>query len=763
MKNIITGILIAITFFAQAQKVIPTKKKDTLPKYKKTTPIIIDTDNVLDEIVIVGKKSISRKIKQSPFAVEVISLKPILSKGGGFIDALNRIPGVKLRSDGGIGDPVNFSINGLDKKAIAIFKDDIPVSFYGHDFNPTIFNTSMFERIEVYKGVLPLHLGSDALGGGINFISRVPKAKELDLSFEVASFNTQRYGANFYIPNKNNTLYAGTNISYTESDNNWRIDVGNGKDKSGMDNFDGTNNQKLKNNGANIYAGEYYFGAKNKKWADDIRLTLINSWLYRRVNHVPNYRFYGVADALFAFASQKSYSGLLSYKKKFFDKKLSVRLLQGYGKTITKYRDTLKTSLDKYGNITNISFSKDTPIQSIGEIYGSTLDLDYTQKLTRLGASYKVLPNHKVGVHHIFTEYNRVGTDSIGGRAFDVKTNKPFDIFKTPTSYQKSVSAVGLTSYFFNKKLQANLSYKIYQRRAEGYSTYKKAHTAKDSQNNFGFKVSEDKGYMAGASYKPNQNWLFKASYENTVRLPDNEEIYGNSQWIRSNFLLENETSKNFNLQAQYSSTKKGKGAWMLSSAFFYRKTKDAIILQVDIPFSFYRNAPENVGLFVRGFDVDFVYRPFEFLTLSGNGMYVDRTLANEKTTLNTRMWDFPPILGNLSATFSWNDWLQKGSKIQFYWYWNYTHRFSLNPFAARDDLGLFERIDKKSKKNIGFIPVDQLGQSMQTAGFVYNFANSNISIASEYRNITNNKIFYEYIQGPSTSFSLKLRWKPKI
>ncbi len=31
---------------------------------------------------------------------------------------------------------------------------------------------SMIERIEVYKGVVPVHLGADALGGAVNIVTK---------------------------------------------------------------------------------------------------------------------------------------------------------------------------------------------------------------------------------------------------------------------------------------------------------------------------------------------------------------------------------------------------------------------------------------------------------------------------------------------------------------------------------------------------------------------------------------------------------------
>ena len=47
----------------------------------------------------------------------------------------------------------------------------------------------MAERVEVYKGVLPVNLGADALGGAVNIVSR-RDANYLDATYSFGSFNT---------------------------------------------------------------------------------------------------------------------------------------------------------------------------------------------------------------------------------------------------------------------------------------------------------------------------------------------------------------------------------------------------------------------------------------------------------------------------------------------------------------------------------------------------------------------------------------------
>lgn len=751
---IITIILCVFSIsnsFSQKRKVQEVKK-DSISIFSKV--------NLLDEVVVIGK-TVSRRLKESPLSIEVLSLTPLQNKGGDMVEILKRMPGVTLRSEGSVGDPINFNINGLDKKAIAIFKDGIPTSFYGHIFDVTHISSNMFERVEIYKGVLPLYLGADALGGGINFVSRKPKNSELNISTELSSYNTQRYGLNLYIPFSTG-IYAGANVSYVASDNNWDIDVGReDPDKVGIYIYDGTVRAKLKNNGVNVYGGEYYVGIKNKKWADDLRLTFLNNWLYRGVNHIPGIQpLKKSANALFSFLEEKGNNGILSYKKSFFSNKLKTDLLLGYNKTNLSFKDTIEVVADRFGNIESFKYQHEYAgtERDAKELLGSDLDLEYTFKAARFNATYDIFPKHQLQFNHIYTQTKRVGTDPIGGKAYSVRGKNQgeiIDIYTFPATHEKSITAFGLKSKFFKNKLQTVFAYKLYRRRAEGYSTYDKDIRQRD----LGVETSKNQGWMGGLSFKPTKKWLIKASYENTTRLPDDEEVFGNSQWIRSSFDLVPEESKNANLQLQYIGKERGVGAWKASLAGFYRKTTNYIALYSDIPFGYYKNI-KDFGVLVKGIDFDFAYQPFKFFSFGMNGMYIEKKLRYKGEVAKDRIADVPPILGNMNASFYWNDWFQKGSHIEFYWYWNYVHRYNLTVTTAT--YKLFEDIPEKYRSN--WTPISgKPYQITQTAGVSYTFAKPKVSVSVECKNIEDKLLYYDGVEGAGRTFYLKLRWSPDI
>ncbi len=693
-------------------------KQKNKTKQEKDTISIFEKINELDEVVIQGK-TIARQLKESPVAVEVIELDPVLSKSGSVLDVVARVPGVNVRTDGGVGDPVNFVINGLDKKNIVLFKDGIPMSFYGHSFEPSHVSANMFERVEMYKGVLPLELGADALGGGINFITRKPKYRTIDISLEAGSFNTQRLAFNTFLPTKFG-LYGSANLSYVLSDNDYEIL----KPKNKNDNVFNKNMVKvpLVNNGINMYAGEYTIGVRNKKWEKDLHLSLINSWMYRRINRWHSYgNVFNTGGSRYAFAKEKALTAVLAYKNKMFNNKLSVDVTAGYGKTNVIAKDTSLIQTDRFNHISTIEKKPERPddYYIYGENFGMDLTLDYTLKAFKGNVGVEILPNQKLKANHTYTSVARIGQDSIGGRArsgYRGEEGKIIDVYKFPTLYLKSVSALGWEGKFFDKRLESILAYKHYRRRALGYGTFQSSpgNTEKVQK-----KSGKYNGWLAGLSYKPTDKWVFKLSYEHTFRVPDATEVYGNSMFIRSNLALKPEESKNFNFEFQYRNLKKeGKGSYMIGSNLFYRRTEDIIAMSTDLVWFFYVNAP--VGIYVRGADIDFYYQPFNFFSLSGNATYMDRRMAVAeplpykkadgsivmKDVSDERLTDISPLLANLSLSFWKKDLFQKGSRLEFFWHWNYTHRYKAimgAGTATTSDVGLFDDLPEDEKGKDGF------------------------------------------------------------
>ncbi len=82
-------------------------------------------------------------------------------------------PGVQIRSSGGLGQWSGALLRGADSSQVAVLIDGVPLQRGAQAaIDLSLVPVDGAERVEVYRGVPPLEVGMDAIGGAINLISR---------------------------------------------------------------------------------------------------------------------------------------------------------------------------------------------------------------------------------------------------------------------------------------------------------------------------------------------------------------------------------------------------------------------------------------------------------------------------------------------------------------------------------------------------------------------------------------------------------------
>ena len=145
--------------------------------------------------VLVMPKSQARKLQEQAYTVSVVDLKDMYVQATPLNKILNNVSSVRLREDGGVGSNYTFAMNGFTGNQVKFFLDGIPMDNFGSSFNLANLSANMADHIEVFKGVLPVHLGADALGGAVNIVSR-RNANYLDANYSIGSFNTHKASVN---------------------------------------------------------------------------------------------------------------------------------------------------------------------------------------------------------------------------------------------------------------------------------------------------------------------------------------------------------------------------------------------------------------------------------------------------------------------------------------------------------------------------------------------------------------------------------------
>ncbi|HIZ90741.1 MAG TPA: carboxypeptidase-like regulatory domain-containing protein, partial [Candidatus Bacteroides merdavium] len=141
-------------------------------------------------------KSQTQKLKEGVFAVNALDVKALTSSLNDLNGLMNRTTGIKVREEGGVGSDFDLSINGLSGNSVRYFLDGMPLDSKGSGMSLANLPVGIIDRIEVYKGVVPAHLGTDALGGAINIVTKQEKKNYLDASYGIGSFHTHKADLN---------------------------------------------------------------------------------------------------------------------------------------------------------------------------------------------------------------------------------------------------------------------------------------------------------------------------------------------------------------------------------------------------------------------------------------------------------------------------------------------------------------------------------------------------------------------------------------
>jgi len=684
--------------------------------------------------VEVLSKSVKEQLNLSPFAVEVIDLKQDYNKGGDVAEVINRASGVKLRTDGNIGSAVQINLAGLQGKAVRIFKDGIPIELYGHGFNLGTIPLNMLERVEIYKGAMPMQIASDALGGGINLISRQAYKNTLEASYEAASFATHRATLYGLWLADNKKWYAGTNSSFNYSKNNYKVHVPVYAAESGKAEY---KDLRRFHDAVRSHYAEVFAGLQQRSWVDDLRLSLIQSAFYKEIQHD------GIMNKVYgeAFSKERNYTSHLAYRKSFFEDRLRVNFMSSYSYFKTSFIDTATQRYGWDGHIIGRNLQA-------GEInLGNFQHIDYHFLSSRLATSYQLNPQHALDLSAFYYQQQRKGSDPMGA----ISALDKIDVLTEPATYRKHIVGLGLRSLWFNRQLESMLGVKHYSMHSNGYTT-----------DNFslGWRTSTAKqqlGYLAGLRWS-NTDFLVKLSYEYANRLPEEAELFGDNIMTKENMALQPEKSHNINLNGQY--TYDGDNHYLrLSSSLFYRKVKDIIFLQLDIPFNRYINYEEAK---VKGLEFEAEYRPYNWFDIGFNATYQDLRRINIQELMfrnleGSRLPNIPFLFGNVWLQKNFKDVVTKSDRLDVRWNGHYTHRFFLYAIPASQEPPLFGKVEQFQSSLV--IPNDgRLGQFSHQLGLYYQFPDSKIALSLEGRNLSNVRLYDNFnIQKPGRSLHFKI------
>lgn len=683
----------------------------------------------LDEVVVVGSKI--KRIKESAFNVIALDVKELHNTSTEIKDVLAKAPGIKVRESGGVGSDVNFSLDGFSGRHVQFFIDGIPLDTRNSSFNINNIPVNFAERIEIYKGVVPVEFGADALGGVVNIVTtRNTQRTLLDASYSYGSFNTHKTSILANHTTKHG-LMMELNAYQNYSDNNYSTFISVENLENGQIDKDIVEKVKRFHDNYRNEAIIAKVGFVNKSFADRLVFGVNLSQSDKEIqNGVRQEIVYGQRRR-----KAKSFMPSFEYRKRnLFTKGLSASLTANYNYSQTH---TLDTATYKYNWRGESVYNGG----KLGEQSYQNTKNDNKNWNAAANMSYRINDAQKIVLNHVLTSFDRKNNSQSETQTQNGIANKSRKNI-TGLSYQ----------YSYKNIWNASILGKYYNQYNSGPQNTSSDPTQFDyiesSQSTDAF------GYGAVASCFVMEDVQLKLSYEKTLRLPSNNELFGDEDLDVGKLGLKPERSDNLNFNVNYEYNIKKHGIYV-EAGLIYRNTSD-YIRRVTNRYSggLYYGAYENHGnVLTKGFSAELRYNYSNLFSIGGNlthqnirnnERFINGYEGRESSTYKQRMPNTPYFFFNTDASIYFRNLIKKGNMLTVNYFNTYVHEFSL----------YWE--NEGSSQTKMKVP----GQFSHNVNVSYSMKNGRYNVSFECRNLTDEILYDNFsLQKAGRSFYGKIRY----
>ena len=172
----------------------------------------------LDKVTVIGKSK-TQKLREGALSVNAVDIRSFVNSINNLNTVIDRTAGVKVREEGGVGSDFDLSINGMAGNSVRYFLDGVPLDTKGSSVSLANLPVSLIDHVEIYKGVVPTWLSSDALGGAVNIVTNRKHANYLDVSYGIGSFHTHKADLNGqYVLGNGIVVRPTLGVNYSKND-----------------------------------------------------------------------------------------------------------------------------------------------------------------------------------------------------------------------------------------------------------------------------------------------------------------------------------------------------------------------------------------------------------------------------------------------------------------------------------------------------------------------------------------------------------------
>ena len=599
-----------------------------------------------------------KQVEKSAYNVAAIDATKLTHLNSNAADMLGKASGVKVRETGGVGAESQINLNGFTGQHVRTFVDGVPIS-RASSFQIGNIPTELIDRIEIYKGVVPVTFGSDALGGAVNIVTRRSNAQYANLSYTFGSFNTHKSTLNVGVPLTDN-IGIELNAYQNYSDNSYKVlthylDLTKGiysKDKQWFKRFH------------DRYHNEVIIGKVNifkEPWADKLSFSLNYNQEYKQIQNA------NLMQIVFGGKYQTSYtySTGIEYEKKNLLKGLSFSVVGRYDLTTTNVVDE-ENRIYSWDGSYRIKPTKGEAMYQNTVFEGKTAyvaaHLDYwLSEKHFLQLTHTFSHYYRLTKSQLFTPFSsdadfmdRINQKNITGLSYKYVPNDQWTVLAFGKYYAAKVTGPAVVS-------------------GHGYLSVYEDHTERTNALGVGI----------GSSYEFSKELLAKLSYEKSYRLPNDRELFGDGDLEIGANQLRPEHSENLNVNLSWQPETNGH-ALLAEGGFALRYIQDYIIRNVA---STGAATSKNHGK-VLTLGGDFTLRYFYQKTFSvgGNLSYMDmrnrerkNTNGADSVTYGDRVPNMPYLFGSADATYTFDSLLTQDDGLTLGYNLAYTHEFFLS------------------------------------------------------------------------------------
>lgn len=661
------------------------------------------------------------ELVRSSDAVHVVDTREQRTRATDLGDVLAREQGVAVRRSGGLGSESRFSLNGLYDHQIRLFLDGVPLELAGYPFGISNVPVSLVDRVEIYRGVVPIRLGADALGGAVNLVTGDARYRTMAAgAYQVGSYATYRGSLTGRWHHEESGFLGGITLFADHTDNAYPIQVEVADERGRLS----PATVRRFHDAYTAWGGALELALVRKPWARLLSLRLFGSRYDRDLQHnvvmtVP----YGEATY-----GEHVLGGTLRYQQPRLFENTSVEVVASVAHRQTDFRDVSEWIYDWYGRRIRERLIA-------GEVQADPTDQSIWQ-WSFFGRAYlrwAPHPEHEIGISVTPQLVTRTGDERVesnpGGR--DPLTAQR-DLFTL-------VSGVEYRLRVLDERLENTLFGKHYLYRAD----------SEEVLPGYVFRqlAREHSRFGVGDAFRFRfEEWIWaKASYELATRLPNPDEVFGNGVLVVPNLELQPETSHNVNVGMNVDWRDEELGRWTGELNLFARLSDQLIVLLGSERLLSYQNVYAATSL---GAELAVGWTsPGRYVSVDLNGTFQDVRNASSEGTFGRfegdRIPNRPWLFANARTSLRWPRIASAHDALVLGWDARYVHEF-------------YRSWESQGRSDLKQVVQSQLVQGLQLSYTVE--GPPNISTTLEVQNLTDERTFDFFgVQRPGRTWFLKV------